>query len=69
MSKQTRVRYKRTCIITLLVSENPKRSNSAAWDRFALYRTGMTIAEYVASGGRPGDINYDVKHGLISVQE
>jgi len=69
MSKQTRVRYKRTCIIALLVSENPKRSNSAAWDRFALYRTGMTIAEYVALGSRPGDINYDVKHGLISVQE
>lgn len=69
MSKQTRVRYKRTCTITPLVSENPKRKGSHAWHRFNLYRLGMTIAEYVTLGGRPGDINYDVMHGLISVQE
>lgn len=67
--KQTRVRYNRNLKIQLLVDENPKRKKSDSWHRFNLYRTGMTIAEYIAAGGMPGDINYDVKHQLISVQE
>lgn len=67
--KQTRVRYNRSLKIRLLINENPKRKNSDSWHRFNLYHTGMTIAEYIATGGKPSDINYDVAHQLISVQE
>jgi hypothetical protein len=54
-------------IITVLVSENPKKVGSKSYDRFNLYKTGMTVAEYVAAGGFLGDIRWDVRHGFISV--
>ena len=52
-------------VITLLVAENPKRGASA--QRYALYRTGMTVGEYLAAGGRSKDINWDVAREYITV--
>ena len=54
-------------VITLLAATNPKKAGSKSAARFALYRTGLTVAQYCAAGGRVGDIQYDVKHGFISV--
>ena len=53
--------------ITVLAPTNPKRPGSAAHARFALYRTGMTVAEFVAAGGRAVDLNWDVPHKFIRV--
>lgn len=44
---------------------NPKRPNSEAAERFDLYRTGMTVGEYIAAGGRQRDITWDAKQGYI----
>lgn len=54
-----------TSKITLLVKENPKRGASA--ERYALYKTGMTVDAYVEAGGRRADIAWDVAHSYIKV--
>jgi hypothetical protein len=59
--------------IKVLVSENPKRGKSG--DRFALHRTGSTVAQYVARSVKAGnaaslamaDIRWDVAKKLIAV--
>lgn len=65
-----------TAKITVLSPQNPKRPHSASFQRFALYRTGMTVGEYLAAavalqGGKQGrwrqDLSYDEKHGFIKV--
>lgn len=56
-------------VITLLVSENPKRKGSKG--RFAKYRNGMTVSEYCEAIGTKGlamaDIAWDINHGFIRV--
>lgn len=52
--------------ITVLVKENPKRAKAA--ERFALYKNGLTIADYVAAGGTLADVRWDVKQSFISVK-
>lgn len=52
--------------ITVLVKENPKRAKAA--ERFALYKNGLTIGEYIAAGGTLADIRWDVKQSFISVK-
>jgi hypothetical protein len=59
--------------IRVLVSANPKRGKSR--DRFALHRTGSTVAEYVARSVKAGnaaslamaDIRWDLSKKLIAV--
>lgn len=55
-------------VITVLhKGENPKKA--AAADRFALYRSGMTVAAYIAAGGQRRDVVWDSAHmGWISVK-
>lgn len=59
-----------TDVITLLATTNPKRST--AGERFAKYRTGMTVAEYTAEIGGDAakaarDIAWDRNQGWITV--
>lgn len=63
-----RSRANKKAIITILVMDNPKRKGTLTFDRFALYKDGMTVAEYVAAGGRTGDVNFDVEQGYISLE-
>jgi chemotaxis protein histidine kinase CheA len=51
--------------ITVLTKENPKRADAAR--RFALYKTGMTVGEYIEAGGYPADVRWDIKQGFIAV--
>jgi len=44
---------------------NPKRANSAAHARFALYKSGQTIQQALDAGVTRGDINWDSKQGFI----
>jgi hypothetical protein len=57
-------------VIKVLVS-NPKREGSKAHARFALYRTGMTVAEYRAAVGDAtnarADLAWDVRHKFITI--
>ena len=66
-NQKTRVRYDQNSTITVKVSANPKRKNTLAFKRFELYKSGMTIADYIKAGGRTGDINYDIIAGFIAV--
>jgi hypothetical protein len=52
--------------IKVIVKENPKRA--AAADRFALYKNGMTVDEYLEAGGKRADVNWDVAQGFIEVK-
>ena len=65
----TRKRFKKASTIKLLCDGNPKRKGSLAYQRFELYKDGMTIGDYIAAGGRTGDIHYDIAAGLIEVIE
>lgn len=66
--KKTRRRAHKTAIIKVLVENNPKRKGTLAYTRFELYRSGMTVAEYIAAGGRTGDVNHDATEGYIELQ-
>ncbi len=66
---KTRRRVNKQAKITVLAEENPKRQGTLAYERFALYETGMTVGEYVDAGGRAGDIGYDVAAGYIELSE
>lgn len=51
-------------VIAVLVP-NPKRPNSLSFARFAIYTTGITVAEFLARGGRRADLKWDADHGFI----
>jgi len=55
-----------TAKIKLLTKENPKRA--AAAERFALYKNGMTVDEYISAGGKRADVNWDVGQSFIEVR-
>ncbi len=54
-------------VITMLVESNPKRRWGTAYNRFDLYREGMTVGEFLALGGTRGDLWYDQDHDFIRV--
>ncbi len=51
--------------VKLLVKENPKRGKSA--ERFAIYKTGMKVSEFVEKGGLLADVKYDLGKKFISL--
>jgi hypothetical protein len=57
-----------TAAITRLVDANPKKPSSKCWHRFELYKTGMTVGNYLDAGGFTPDLVYDTKHGFIKIE-
>lgn len=53
--------------VKVLVKENPRRSGTAAYKRFSLYKSGMTVGEYIKAGGKRGSLLKDVRKGFVSV--
>lgn len=51
--------------VITFVAENPKKKGSSAHARFALYKVGMTVSEFVAAGGTLGDVKWDAERGFI----
>jgi hypothetical protein len=78
---QPRTELTDDCRITLLVEENPKRVGSKTHARFALYKTGMTVGQFldacVAHDGptaRPrhrylADLHWDRDHQFLTVEK
>ena len=56
-------------VITKLVENNPKRPMTQAHKRFGHYRTGMTVQEFLDSGGQIGDIYYDIARSHIATSD
>lgn len=61
-----RAREADTDVIAVLVP-NPKRPNSLSFARFAIYTTGITVAEFLAKGGRRADLKWDADHEFIRI--
>lgn len=55
-----------TAVITVLVA-NPKKPGSASHKRFALYVSGQSVAEAIASGVTMADLKWDAAHKFIKV--
>jgi hypothetical protein len=68
------VHFKNTAVITL-VKEQAKRANSDSAIRYSLYKTGMTVEQYVAACEKKGfksrvamsDIIWDSDRGFITL--
>lgn len=52
--------------ITAVIA-NPKREGSAAHARFALYKEGMTVGEFLKAGGTRADLAWDSKREHIKI--
>ncbi len=65
-------RINKAQVIRLLVKENPKREGSKSFPRYALYRDGMTVAEYLEAveklGGSSADLRWDVQRKYIALE-
>lgn len=67
LSKEAMASIPHDAIITVLATENPKRRSAAL--RFDLYRTGMTVKEYIDKVGHAqglGDLLWDSDRKWIS---
>jgi hypothetical protein len=61
--------------ITVVADTNPKAKGSKSHKRFGLYKTGMTVADYVTAATKLGggrrkairDITWDSAHGFIKL--
>lgn len=53
--------------IKLLTKENPKREGSAAYERFELYKSNKTVADFIEAGGSTADLRHDEKAGHIEL--
>lgn len=62
-----KARIANTATIASINPDVKKRGKAA--ERFALYKVGMTVDEYVAAGGSRADVSYDVKHNFITLGE
>lgn len=51
------------------VAPNPKKQGSAAWDRYALYVVGETVADFYKKGGTKGDVKWDSDRKFITFAE
>lgn len=58
-------RFEGEMTITVLADKNPKREGTKAHQRFALYRSGMKVSEFIAAGGGVNDLAWDSEHGFI----
>jgi hypothetical protein len=56
-------------VIKVLAEKNPKREGTAAFDRFALYRSGMKVTTFLEKGGTAADLSYDAKKKYIKLEK
>ncbi len=58
--------------ITVLAKENPRRPGTLAHKTFAIYKTGMTVAEWrervAGAGADVGYLHADVRAGFIAAK-
>jgi hypothetical protein len=63
--------------IKIKVEKNPKRESSASHARFAIYKNGMTVGQYLAAceaakhntRAARSDISWDQEHGYIELTD
>ena len=55
--------------IIVIAHENPKQPGSRSRTRFGLYRSGMTVQEFLNVGGLIADIYFDISRAYIAVSD
>lgn len=55
--------------IAYVAETNPKKPGSAAHAKFALYRVGMTVSEFIAAGGTTADVKWDTERGFVRLED
>jgi hypothetical protein len=69
-----RAKFSDDAKIKLLVTENPRRKGTVAYDKFAKFKDGMTVGEFIKAGERHEDwdmrgiIGTAIARGQISVK-
>jgi hypothetical protein len=69
-----RIRLDLSKKIHVLVDHNPKRPGTDAHARFELYKTGMTVGDFLEKAKAKGnthpssDIRYGIKHGFLELR-
>jgi hypothetical protein len=53
--------------IIATLKDNPKKVSSQSFQRYALYKVGMSVAEFIAAGGTKGDVQHDLSKGFITL--
>lgn len=56
-------------VITYVSDTNPKKSGTAAHTKFALYKVGMTVSQFIEAGGTTADVKWDTERGFIKLGE
>lgn len=56
-------------VIRRVSENNPKRPGTDSHVRFEYYQDGMTVAQYLAKGGRRPDLAWDTDKGFIRLEE
>ena len=62
-------KYDRDAKIQVVVAKNPKREGSGGYKRFGLYKTGMTIRDFLIAGGKTIDLDWDRERGFIATED
>jgi|TARA_B100000085_G_scaffold191543_1_gene175489 hypothetical protein len=62
-------KYDRDARIQVCVDKNPKREGSGGYKRFELYRTGMTIRNFLEKGGKTIDLDWDRERGFVATED
>lgn len=57
-----------TAKIYKVVTRNPKRPGTMAWEKWKKYRNGMTVRQYLNRGGKRSTLRWDEERGLIQIQ-
>jgi hypothetical protein len=55
------------CIFKI-VKSNPRKESTWGWKSFNLVTNGMTVAEYLAAGGRKNDLSWDIDHKFVELR-
>ena len=61
-------KYDKDSRIQICVDKNPKREGCGGWKRFNLYKTGLKIRDFLASGGKTIDLDWDRERGFVAVE-
>ena len=54
--------------ITVIAKSNPRRPGTKVHRRFAFYKTGMTVGEFLKKGGTMGSVRGDLRRGNIRIE-
>jgi len=67
-SPAERVAENRARRIKIIVPVEETGKRSLAKKRYAMYKNGMTVGEYVKAGGKLRDVAYDLRVGFIAAE-